>query len=139
MNVVKILTTDTDDNNFKAQVIRDIVLLQAEWPLALSADSQISPDLAFALKLDIVSKSPELCLVYSTDGRWPKVDDCKRVVRRDLFVTPSEGGILDAGPHVGYYLKPQGRFGPNLTQQYLNRAYPKGRGVPNMIIKLLWG
>jgi hypothetical protein len=139
VNVIKLLTDDVNSNDFKAQVIRDLLLLMPEWDLVVSASSNVPQDIIYGLGLALVEEKAGLSLVYRTkaDGDYPEGGEGK-VVKRDLTLVPSQGG-LSVGDHPGYYLKPQGRFGPSFTQQYLNRAYPKGRGVSNMLLKLTWG
>lgn len=138
MNIIKIATDDVTNPDFKAQVIRDLLLLMPEWDLAVSSSSNLPVDILYALKLEMKDTKADLSLVYKTkiDGEYPAGEGT--VIKRDLTLTPEKGN-LSLAEHPGYYLKPQGRFGPSLTQQYLNRAYPKGRGVSNMLLKLTWG
>jgi len=126
----------TDD--VLAQIVRDLLILQGGWDFDVNdVSKEISPGWIASLGLGETLTSPDLYVVYKVGDTWPEVPNGSQCVKRDLKVTDAGIG-LDPGPKVGYYLKPQGRTGSNLTERYLNRAYPKGRGVIDPLVMLLW-
>jgi hypothetical protein len=137
-NVVGIVA-DKVNEDVKAQVVRDLIILSAQWDLVVNADPEFADDrMLEKLGIDRSDAPPTIMVIYKAGDKWPETElDCP-VVKRDLKPAAS-AGRLDGDPHVGYYLRPQGRDGANLTEMYLNRAYPKGKGVVNPMISLIWG
>ena len=142
MHTVK-LFYDVLDSQVQAQVVRDLLVMGGEWEVGVSMkdvpDADKNTLMPFLEELGIAESfgNPELYLVYRTGAEWPPhPTDCP-VVERDL--APGESDIsLDGEARIGYFLKPQGRDGANLTERYLNRSYPRGKGyIPNGLIDIL--
>lgn len=127
----------TDD--VQAQVVRDLLILLGDWDLSVSDPSCVLTDeLLNQLGVTRSEAPATLMLVYKVGQKWPELNTSVPTVKRDLH--PDYGGQgLDCNPHIGYYLKDQGRDGANRTEQYLNRAYPKGKGLVNPVVTLIWG
>lgn len=143
MHTVK-LFYDTLDSQVQAQIVRDLLVMGGEWEMGISMKDVPEADknalMPFLEELGIPESfgNPELYIVYKTGDDWPPhPTDCP-VVERDL--SPGESDIsLDGEARIGYFLKPQGRDGANLTERYLNRSYPKGRGYVDPILLSIWG
>lgn len=127
----------TDD--VQAQMVRDLLILSGEWDIFVSDPGSILEDaLLDQLGLSRDPSPPTLMLVYKTGDIWPTVETDVPVVKRDL--KPDDcAPTLDGREQVGYYLAEQGRDGANRTEQFLNRAYPKGKGLVNPLVTLTWG
>lgn len=125
MNSVGIVYTEMNDS-VKAQLVRDFLILSGEFTDIAYFDQSGSVDKSIMEELGIPKTNtlPVLYLVYKTGESWPYTDSSVPVVQRDLK-PPNVGPNLDPEPRVGYYLKPQGRDGANLTERYLNRVYPR--------------
>jgi hypothetical protein len=137
-SVVGFLFTEFNDN-VRSQLVRDLMILKGTWDFAVSDPEAMLTD-DFLSKLDLVrtQEKPTLLLVYKTTKDWPKFPYSIPTVKRDL--EPSSAEImLDPNPHVGYYLKDQGRDGANRTEQYLNRMHPSGKGIINPMVQMIWG
>ena len=135
---------DCLDEQVIAQIVRDLLVMGGEWEVGV--DLRNLPDAdqntlkPFLAELGIAPSfgKPELYLVYKTGDEYPQHPiDCP-VVERDLNPTGSDLR-LDTEARIGYYLKPQGRDGANLTERYLNRSYPKGRGYVPQELRFLMG
>jgi hypothetical protein len=129
----------TDD--VQAQLVRDLIILLGDWDFSVS-DPNMVLNQPLLDQLGVVradaNAQPTLVLVYKVGPNWPEVKLSIPQVKRDL--SPEDNGqVLDCNPHVGYYLNEQGREGANRTEQYLNRAYPKGKGLVNPMVTLIWG
>lgn len=127
------------NDNVRSQLVRDLLILRGEWEFDVSDPQGVLTD-DFLEKLDLVRsrEKPTLVIVYKTGKDWPKVSYSIPKVERDLEPTSEEISI-DPNPGVGYYLKEQGRDGANRTEQYLNRMYPRGKGVTNPLVLMQWG
>ena len=133
------LISDGLNEDLSAQVIRDLLILSGQWDLRVNADQSLVSDSTLdQLGLERTDADPTIQIVYKIGDAWPQSNlSCPRV-KRDLKPAKS-ADALDTSPHVGYYLRPQGRDSANLTEMYLNRAYPKGKGVVNPMVSLIWG
>lgn len=137
-NSVGIVVDCAITNDLLAQVTRDLLVLKAEFDVDLyDPERKVPASLLSTLKVSYTDKAPDLHLVYKVGEEWPAAPDGV-VVKRDLCPSSLETKF-DADPKIGYYLKPQGRDIPSLAEQYLNRAYPKGTGIVNPMIVMLWG
>lgn len=128
-NVV-LLVYDKMTESVKAQILRDLLLLSGSF-LVSYRDKQGLVDDSILNQIGVIKAEDtapdDLIIVYKTGAKWPVYDKMITTVERDLC--PNDNGQrLDDEPRIGYYLKPQGRNGANLTERYLNRAYPKGKG-----------
>ena len=143
MHTVK-LFYDTLDSQVQAQIVRDLLVMAGEWEVGVNmqdlpdADQNILAPFLEELGVPKSFGQAELYMVYKTGEDWPQhPSDCP-TVERDLAPQASEM-TLSGEPHIGYFLKPQGRDGANLTERYLNRSYPKGRGYIDPILIGIWG
>jgi hypothetical protein len=139
MNCVGIVY-DEMNQSVEAQVTRDFLLLSGEFSDLAYFDQkgEMSASLMEELGIPKTDALPNLYVVYKTGEKWPYTDPGITRVERDLK-PEVKGPLLDCNPQVGYFLKPQGRSGANLTERYLNRSYPRGRGVVNPLMLLVWG
>ena len=139
MNSVGIVYDQMNDN-VEAQVTRDFLLLSGEFKDLAYFDQkgEVSTEIMYELGIPKTDVPPILYVVYKTTDEWPQTDPSVQRVERDLKPEVN-GPRLDADPRIGYFLKPQGRSGANLTERYLNRSYPRGRGVINPLMLLIWG
>lgn len=138
MNVVTFACTEYTDG-VQAQLVRDLMLLQRTWDIALWDPKKLVPD-SLLEKLNISRAGGEisLCICYKTGEEWPKAPSDVPVVERNLSPKDvSQDLLLD--PRSGPMLKPQGKGVTNRTEYYLNRAYPKGQGIVNPYVTSLWG
>lgn len=127
----------TDD--VQAQLVRDLLILLGTWDVVISdPDMMLTDELLSQLGVVRSGDAPTLQLVYKVGNSWPETISGIPTVKRDLR-PDSIGPCLNGEDHVGYYLKPQGRESSNRTEQYLNRAYPKGKGVVNPLVTMTWG
>lgn len=128
-NVVAIVYARMTES-VKAQVVRDFLLLSGEFAVSYSdKEGLMDKRLMDALNVtEAVPGSPiDLYIVYKVDDVWPTTPPDVVRVERDLC--PDDASPKLSGESgVGYYIKPQGRTGANLTLRYLSRAYPRGRG-----------
>lgn len=133
------LVYDKMTDQVELQVLRDLMLLQGQWKIAVS-DPQGLMDVAMLAELGIekTDQPPELIINYKVGPDFKPAPSQIEEVRRDLC-PPDNGPHLDPNEHQGYYLKPQGRDGTNLTELYLNRSHPRGNGVTDPFVVLLWG
>lgn len=138
-NVVTIISDVAVNRSMMAQLTRDLMVLNAEFGVAVHDPKMVVPDsLLSRLGIERTEDLPVLQLVYKSGDEWPEYDLDKPAVQRDL--KPDHVDMtIDGRGQVGYYLKPQGRDGPNRTELNLNRAYPKGAGANTSMITLLWG
>jgi len=138
MTVVGLIYDQMTDD-VKAQIVRDLLILNGRWDVAArdvtgNFDMSVLAGIGVAVETE---KLPELYVVYKTGKEWPKSPTGIPAVNRDMCPDTTTD-TLDFNEKVGYYLKPQGRDGANLTEMYLNRAYPKGNGVVDPLVVLLW-
>ncbi len=137
-NSVLIVTNMAIESSVLAQITRDLMVLNAEFGVSVYDPEGLVPDsLLRTLGVERSNAAPVLQLVYRMGETWPTYDPDLQSVLRDLTPDPVDVNI-DGRGQVGYYLKPQGRFGPNRTELMLNRAYPRGFGGGSMVT-LLWG
>jgi hypothetical protein len=132
---------ETISSNVQAQILRDLLVLSAEFDgdfVVNDTQGMVPKELLEDLHLSTTSSPPSLAVRYKTGEEWPKVPMGIEVVDRDLQPKTAPANI-DTSEHVGYYLKPQGRDGASLTERYLNRSYPRGRGIVDPFIVLMWG
>lgn len=133
------LVYDVMDSTIELQILRDLMTLKAEFPIAVNdMGRRISPGLLEEAEIDETSDPPVLNLVYKVGPEWPYFDPDLQAVKRDLQVKEC-APRLDPTPKPGYYLREQGRPGANLTELYLNRSAPRGNGLADALVVLLWG
>lgn len=138
-NYVVGLVYDSMDSRIELQILRDLLVLRAEYPIVVHDYGQkVSPGLLDELGIKLTESPPVLNVVYKIIDEWPYYDPDIPVVLRDLEVKYSKMGV-DPNPKPGYYLTEQGRYGPNLTEIYLNRTAPIGNGLTDALTILLWG
>lgn len=139
MNSVGIVYDKMNDN-VEAQVTRDFLLLSGEFTGLAYFDpkGEVSAEIMYELGIPKTEVPPILYVVYKTGDEWPSTDPSIQRVERDLKPEVN-GPRLNPEPRIGYFLKPQGRSGANLTERYLNRSYPRGRGVIDPLMLLIWG
>jgi hypothetical protein len=128
MYLVGIYYTDYS-SDLAAQITRDLLALSGEFKICvLDPGKKFDVSLLNNLGISLVETGePDLAVAYKLKDTWPEVPQGVTVVERNL--KPDEDKIgLSQENKIGYYVKKQGRDGPNLTERYLNRAYPKGRG-----------
>jgi hypothetical protein len=113
------------------------MLLQRSWDLAINSKDATVISIAQALDIEISNQRPELFIVYRVEA-WPKIPLNVKCVKRDLKVSKADIGI-DPNPKIGYFLGEQGRNGANMTERYLNRNAPRGKGLADPMIVLVWG
>ncbi len=127
--------------NVQAQILRDLLVLSSEFDgdfVVNDTKGMVTPQLLDDLNLSTSASPPSLAIRYKTGDKWPEVPMGIEVVDRDLQPQTAPANI-DGTERVGYYLKPQGRDGASLTERYLNRSYPRGRGIVDPFIVLMWG
>lgn len=133
---------DKMTSQIELQILRDLMALSEKWPVMLHDEKdQMSPEMLNLANIDVSSDPPMLVIVYKDGDEWPDIPEpyaVLPVIKRDL--KPEElRTALDPNPKAGYYLREQGRDGANLTEMYLNRQHPRGNGVSDALIVLLWG
>lgn len=139
-SVIQIVTNTAIVNSVLAQVTRDLIVLAVEFGVDINDPQNLIEDsMLSSLKINRTTAPADLILVYKIGDEWPEVPTTDAlVVKRDL--KPSEAEIrIDGEPSVGFYLPEKGYWGPNRTLQMLNRAYPRGNGIANPLVTLLWG
>ncbi len=133
------LIYDQMNLDVQTQIVRDLLVLAGDFKFdVFDQQQQFDTNLLKQLELKSTEIPPSLYIVYKTGETWPKSPAGITTVQRDMC-PPQEKMSLDPNPKIGYYLNPQGRDGANLTERYLNRSYPRGNGVVNPLITLLWG
>ena len=137
-----VITFACDDytENVEVQLTRGLMVLLGKWKLALWDPKKLFKDeILEQLGVPRAGGSDiKLCISYKTRDTWPETPTDVPVVERDLKPN-TRGGMLDTNEHVGFYLTPQGKGVTNRTEFYLNRAHPRGQGVVNPMVTLLWG
>lgn len=132
---------DTMTEAVKVHITRDFLLLAGEFTGLAYLDPAGQVDQALMEKLGVerapADTEPIMNLVYKVVD-WPEVDEVVPTVKRDLSPQVNIQRVIQQDNNMGHPLKPQGRPGANLTERYLNRSYPKGRGVHNPLVLLLW-
>lgn len=128
-NVVA-LVYDRMTSAVKVQVVRDFLLLSGSFPVSYSDEVGLM-DKKLMEELNVTEAVPgspiDLYIVYKTEKAWLETPSGITRVERDLC--PADGSQRISGePGVGYFLKPQGRTGANMTLRYLSRSYPRGKG-----------
>jgi hypothetical protein len=122
---------DRMTESVKAQVLRDFLRLTGEFQVSYSDQKGLMETSIFDI-LNVTKASEgspiALFIVYKTGEEWPESPLEVPRIERDLC-PPDGSPSLSGEPRVGYFIKPQGRTGANLTLRYLNRAYPRGRGL----------
>lgn len=130
---------DEFTDQVQLQILRDLMLLARSWEFCIyDPDRKINPAVLDAAGLVLTEAAPKLFLVYKTGPTWPSVPEGVSTVRRDLMPHPADLKI-DPNPHVGYFLKEQGRDSANLTERYLGRSAPRGIGFSNFMVQYHWG
>ena len=138
MNCVGIVY-DELNSTVEVQIVRDLLVLGGQWDIAVNdLGGKVDPKLFSEMGIPQVTSPIELCIVYKFGKDWPEHPEGVETVERDLHVSDVEVG-LDPEVKIGYYLKPQGRDGANLTERYLNRSYPRGRGIIDPLVTMMWG
>lgn len=122
------------------QVLRDLMALSSQFGPDFSVNDTkglVPKEMLEDLQLKADNSPPDLAIRYKVGDSWPKVPTGIEVVDRNL--TPDVNNIrLEQDAGDPNYLKPQGRDGANLTERYLSRSYPRGKGVSDPIVMLLW-
>jgi len=127
------------DSSIELQVLRDLTTLAAKWPIAVNdKGGDLNLELLRLSGIELTRDDPVLYIAYKTGDEWPYTPTDVQSVRRDLQI-PEATLRLDPNAQVGYYLRPQGRDGANLTELYLNRTAPRGNGLSDAMVVLLWG
>jgi len=137
---------DKMSSQVEIQILKDLMLLSRQWDIKYVDEGQkLDPSLMAQAGLEASDDMPTMWLVYKTGASYPPVpvefelgEAQTPVVYRDLEVKISEPRI-DGTPRSGHYLKEQGRDGADLTDLYLNRQYPRGKGLSDAMIVYLWG
>lgn len=133
------LVYDRMDSRVELQVLRDVITLSQKWNIAVNdAGGNVNLELLRLSGVELTDDEPVLYLVYKTGEEWPYSEPGVQVVRRDLQIKKADTH-MNPNPEVGYFLRPQGRDGANLTELYLNRTAPRGNGLSNALVVLLWG
>ena len=136
-NVIGILF-DELGSQIQCQIVRDLMILKGKWEdIELNSQDLTTISIAQSLDIPITSQPPIMYIVYRVKD-WPRVPAGVKRVNRDLKVTEADIG-LDPNPKIGYYLPQQGRDGANLTERYLNRNAPRGKGLVDPMLMLIWG
>ena len=131
--------TDEFTQDVEAQLVRDLMLLKGRWDITFVDPSNSLPDeILNLIEVQKGAGTPDFCLRYKTGEEWPEVHGDIPVFERDLCPT-EEDRKLHLEPRVGFYLRPQGKGVTNRTELYLNRARPRGQGVVNPLVTLMWG
>ena len=129
---------DVYTEDVQAQIVRDLLILLGQWEVAVyDPANQIDQSFLDQLYVEKTSQKPDMYLAYKTGEKWPKTPLGVEVVKRDL--NPEDVGIeLDLEPKTGHYIREQGRDGASLTERYLGRSHPKGNGVTDPLVVMLW-
>jgi hypothetical protein len=138
MNVVGLLYDKMTDN-VEIQVLRDLMILMGDYPALLVNDGpgKMDPSMLAELGISSTDEDPQLIINYKVGSRFLPVDNNVDVVERDLNPI-NDSPQLDGHGRPGFYLRPQGRDGANLTELYLNRSHPRGHGITDPLAILLW-
>lgn len=133
------LVYDDMSSSVELQILRDLTTIAQQWPIEVTDNGgRLDLGLLRHAGLTITREPAVLNLVYKTGDEWPYVDPEVQAVYRDLQVKKTAPNIGKSS-EVGYYLRPQGRDGANLTELYLNRTAPRGNGLSDAMVVLLWG
>ncbi len=133
------LVYDVMDSTIELQILRDVLMLKTEFNIAVNdLGRKVSPGLLDEAEIAQTDAPPVLNLVYKVIEEWPYYDPNIQVVKRDLQVKTCSPR-LDHKPRPGYYLREQGRDGANLTELYLHRTAPRGNGLSDALVVLMWG
>lgn len=130
-------------NLVEPQVMRDLLALRGTGRLLSVLPSSLDWLVqGCGCQVEKGGSEAKLYIIYKTGDAWPEIEtpETAKVVKRDL-VSPVLNQKLRADPGIpGYFqLKPLGRVGRNLTQYYLNKQAPRGKGVIDPAILMLWG
>ena len=141
MNIVAVVKDEMNEN-VKTQIARDFIVLSCEFTDIAYLDKKALVDTSLMNELGVpaadLGAKPSMYIVYKSGDVWPEVPADVVKVERDL--KPADvGTTLDPSVRVGYYLKEQGRTGPSMTERYLGRAYPRGRGFVDHLMLNMWG
>ncbi len=134
------LKWDTYTPAVEAQIVRDMMALQGQHAnIAAVIDDPSPSKMLQALGVKPVLNIHALAtlwVVYRTkDEPFEVPEHAEQVIERDLF-SPEPKGMLNEGPHFGYYLKEQGRQGNG--QLPTNRSAPTSVGQTDPAIVYLW-
>lgn len=133
------LVYDVMDSTIEIQALRDLILLSADMDIKVNDyGRKIEPELLQEAGLETTDAQPVLNIVYKVGDEWPYYDPDIQIVKRDLQAKDC-APRLDPRPRPGYFLREQGRPGANLTELYLNRTAPRGNGLSDALVVLLWG
>jgi hypothetical protein len=141
MTAIVGLYYDAYDQSIQAQILRDLLTLSVQFGAFSVNDTGGMVPKAMLEDLGLTKDGgpPELCIRYKTGEDWPETPRKVETVDRDLNPGTAEIRLHDQENNPGYYLRPQGRDGANLTDRYLNRSAPTGQGIASPLIMLLWG
>lgn len=127
----------------ESQIARDLIAIRDAYPreeFEVQATSMGPQKLLQALGVAMVTEGePSLYVVYKTTEFWPDHpnEDENTVICRDLYVSSVEPS-LSQGVHPGYYVPTeQGR--PIREQNPLHKVAPRGKGIIDPAILMLWG
>lgn len=133
------LVYDKLTSDLEANIMRDLLILNAKFPLEVNDyGHQIDPAYLDEAQIERSGEPPVLNIVYRTEREWPYSDPGVPVIKRDLFQPVAKPNV-DPNPKPGYALREQGRDGANLTELFLNRTAPRGNGLSDAFVVLLWG
>ena len=134
-NVVGILF-DEMNSQVQCQITRDLMTLHGEFDVEVNTNDHAVQQWLGSLQIPPTTAQPDLYLVYRVKD-WPAVPAGAEIVKRDL--KPRSADIsIDPNPKIGYFLKDQGRPGANRTEQYLNRQAPRGKGITDPAVIMMW-
>ena len=124
--IVGIAYTEMNEN-VRAQIVRDFLALGE--PGFYRDMGESAPDsILRMLGWRKTEADPEFYVSYSTGENALEIQTDRPVVSRDLSLKPSQSSVLYESSNP-YYLRPQSRNGPNMTEQLLNRTPPRGFGT----------
>ncbi len=126
-------------SGLEANALRDLTKIQSElgdFELKNTAGAAI---LSRMLGVSVVEKEADFTIVYcskplsqETRNGLPENTLIRDFSQKEMSVDYS---VNSAPPH----LREQGRDGPSLTQIYLNRAHPKGKGIADPFVQNNFG
>lgn len=130
---------DQMTDTVELQVLRDLMVLKGTWPDVWVNDpaNQMDEQLLDQIGVSKTKDQPVIVISYKVGPNFVNINPGRTVVERDL--SPEDGTQhLDSEPRPGFYLRPQGRDGANLTDLYLNRSHPRGTGIVDPLVVYLW-
>lgn len=128
----------------EGQITRDIIALQAssgnqglELVAVCTDDKADSLLRVLGVNKGIAEALARLWIIYQTGpDAIDEPENAETIILRDLYVAPSETGLLDPDSKPGFYMEPQGRV--IAPQVNLNRPMPSHSGPTDPHLILLW-